>query len=199
MFLHLYLPLLTQETAIMLSTFVYGLKEGAGNLDLLAINTTAIVTDLLLFFLPIHFLCPRLHDALVSRSEKGYKTGRATVRRFGDFRTAAVLGLVLPSVTGMIVVGLLRLSFWRALGGLFVGSAVSVVLPLLIALPLASTLPRYLLPALQWTAPTLMALYLLVSIVRWQLSRRSSRSSQTWRLRKWKTHRIGRCSRPPWR
>jgi hypothetical protein len=157
--------------AIMLSTFVYGTKEGASNLDLVAMNTAAIVTDLLIFFVPVHFLGPRLQGMLVARFQKRYETGREAVRRFGEFRTAAVLGLIMPSVAGMIVVGLLRLSFWRGLAGLFVGSAISVVLPLLIALPLSSTLPGFLLPLLPWTAPTMLVLYLLGSMARSKLGK----------------------------
>jgi hypothetical protein len=176
--LHLYLPLLTQETAIMVSAFTYGIKAGTPDLVLVAINTAAVITDLALFFVPIYFLSGRLHQMLVSRFETRYETGVRTVSRFGAFRTSTVLGFVMPSVAAMIVVGLLRLSFWRSLTGLFVGSAVYVVLPLLVALPLAATLPRFLLPVLQWTAPALVALYVLLSLARWQLGKRRARTQE---------------------
>jgi len=155
----------------MISTFTYGIKAGVADFLLVIINTAAVITDLGLFFVPVYFLSRRLHDMLVSRFRDRYETGVRTVNRFGAFRTSAVLGFVMPSVAAMIVVGLLRLSFWRSLAGLFVGSAVYVVLPLVIALPLASTLPAFLLPLLQWTAPAVFALYLLVSLVRWRLAR----------------------------
>ena len=177
-FLHLYLPLLTQETAIMVSTFTYGIKAGTPDPVLVGINTAAVITDLALFFIPIYFLSGRLHRTLIARFQNHYETGVRTVSRFGAFPTSAVLGFVMPSVAAMIVVGLLRLSFWRSLAGLFVGSAVYVVLPLLVALPLAATLPRFLLPLLQWTAPVVVALYVLISLARWQINRRRARPQE---------------------
>jgi hypothetical protein len=174
--LRLYLPLLSQETGIMVSAFTYGIKAGVGDLVLVVINTLAVITDLALFFLPTYFLSQRLHDMLIARFRDRYETGVRTVSRYGAFRTAAVLGFVMPSVVAMIVVGLLRLSFWRGLSGLFVGSAVYVAIPLVIALPLASTLPGFLLPVLQWAAPALFLAYLAVIFVRWQLGRRRARA-----------------------
>jgi hypothetical protein len=170
-FLHLYLPLLSQETAIMVSTFTYGIKAGVTALALIGINTAAVVTDLAIFFVPIYFLSRPLHAMLVSRFQDRYDTGVRTVNRFGAFWTSAVLGFVMPSVAAMIVVGLLRLGFWKSLGGLFAGSAIYVVLPLLVAEPLASTLPSFLLPLLQWTAPAIVAIYVIIILVRWQIRR----------------------------
>ncbi len=168
---HIYLPLLTQETAIMISTFTYGLKAGATTLLLVLVNTAAVITDLIIFFLPVHFLSHRLHDALVRRFQHRYETGISVVNRFGAFRTAAVLGFVMPSVAAMVVVGLLRLSFWRALAGLFLGSVVYVILPLLVALPLAPVIPAFLVPLLQWVAPALAVIFILVTVFRMFLDR----------------------------
>ncbi|GAC1471446.1 MAG: hypothetical protein NVS2B16_12290 [Chloroflexota bacterium] len=163
---HLYLPLLTQETAVMVSAFTYSLKAGAGTPLLVVVNTIAVVTDLLIFFVPIHFLSQRLHDRLIARFQERYDTGMSLVSRFGAFRTATVVAFVMPSVAAMIVVGLLRLSFWRALAGLFAGSAAYVVLPLLIALPLASRLPRFIVPVLPWMSPVLALAIVIVALFR---------------------------------
>lgn len=168
---HLYLPLLTQETAIMVSTFTFGVRSGAGVPLLVAVNTAAVITDLLLFFLPTYFLSGRLHAMLVRRFQARYDKGRSIVSRFGAFRTATVLGFVMPSVAAMIVIGLLRLSFWRGLAGLFIGSCAYVVLPLLVALPLSAALPSFLLPALQWVAPALVVGLILVTLIRWQFTK----------------------------
>jgi hypothetical protein len=169
---HIYLPLLTQETAVMISTFTYGLKNGVSSPVLIIVNTAAVITDLLLFFVPVHFLSQRLHDALVARFRERYDTGTRIVAHFGAFRTAAALGFVMPSIAAMIVVGLLRLPFRHALAGLFAGSAVYVALPLIIALPLASFLPRSVLPFLPWIPLGLAFLFVLVALIRFRTSRR---------------------------
>lgn len=171
---HLYLPLLTQETAVMVSTFTYGLKVGAGPPLLVLVNTVAVITDLAVFFVPVHFVSQTLHDAMIVRFQRRYDTGMSIVARFGAFRTALALGFVMPSVAAMIVVGLLRLSFWRALGGLFVGSVLYVIVPLLVALPLASSLPSFVLPALPWVAPGLAVVLVVVALIRLQFGHHES-------------------------
>ncbi|MBV9278448.1 MAG: hypothetical protein JOZ41_00045 [Chloroflexi bacterium] len=163
---HVYLPLLTQETAIMISAFTYGLEGGATTPILVATNTAAVLTDLVIFFLPTHVLAQRLHRVLASRLQDRYDQGSRLVEKVGAFRSATAMGFVMPSVVAMIVVGLLRLSFWRALAGLFLGSAVYVVIPLLIALPLASSLPRWVVPILPWVAPTLAVVIVAASVIR---------------------------------
>ncbi len=165
-FAHIYLPLLTQETGIMVSTFTYGLRAGATSLLLVLVNTAAVITDLLIFFVPIHFLSSGMQRRLVGRFRDRYDTGQQYVERFGAFRTSAVLGFVMPSVAAMVVVALLRLSFWRALAGLFLGSAIYVALPLIIALPLAASLPKFVVPLLPWAAPVLLVLFLLLAGIR---------------------------------
>jgi branched-subunit amino acid transport protein AzlD len=164
---HVYLPLLTQETAVMVSTFTYALKTGASWPLLALVNTIAVATDLVIFFLPTHFLSARLHTALTARFQNRYDTGMNYVIRFGAFKTAFLLGFVMPSVAAMIVVGLLHLPFRRALAGLFLGSAVYVVVPLGVALPLAPIFPRFLLPLLPWIGPGAAILFLLVALYRW--------------------------------
>ena len=176
---HIYLPLLTQETAIMISTFTYGLNAGAGAPLLVLVNTAAVITDILLFFVPIHFLSQPLHDSLIARFQRRYDTGMRIVERFGAFRTAVALGFVMPSVAAMIVVGLLRLSFWRALAGLLVGSVVYVIVPLLVALPLAPALPRFLVPALPWVAPALGLILVLYTFLRWRFGKHGRRTETT--------------------
>jgi hypothetical protein len=166
---HIYLPLLTQETAVMISTLTYGLKAGVNPWILVLVNTAAVLTDICVFFVPIHFLSRRLHDALVSRFQERYDTGLRAVKRFGPFRTATALGFVMPSVAAMIVVALLRLSFWRALAGLFVGSVAYVAIPLVIALPLSSALPPFILPVLQWVPLSIVLIIVLLSIARSRL------------------------------
>jgi hypothetical protein len=170
-FRHIYLPLLTQETAVMISTLTYGLRAGVNAWLLVLVNTLAVSTDLCLFFVPVHFLSRRLHDALVSRFQERYDTGVRAVERFGPFRTATALGFVMPSVAAMIVVGLLRLSFWRALAGLFVGSAVYIAIPLLIALPLSSAIPSFILPVLQWVPLSLVVVIVLIAVARSRIRR----------------------------
>jgi hypothetical protein len=164
--LHLYLPLLTQETAVMVSSFTYALKAGVSWPLLVLVNTIALATDLVIFFLPTHFLSARLHKVLTARFQNRYDTGMNYVVRFGAFKTATFLGFVMPSVAAMIVVGLLRLPFRRALAGLFVGSAVYVIVPLLVALPLAPIFPHFLLPLLPWVAPTIAIFFVLVALYR---------------------------------
>jgi hypothetical protein len=168
--LHLYLPLLTQETAVMVSTFTYSLKAGAAWPVLVLVNTIAVATDLMIFFLPTHFLSGRLHKLLTVRFQSRYDTGMNFVVRFGAFRTATFLGFVMPSVAAMIVVGLLRLPFRRALAGLFVGSVAYVAVPLLVALPLAPIFPHFLLPLLPWVAPSIAILLVSVALYRLRYS-----------------------------
>lgn len=162
----LYLPLLTQETAVMISTFTYGLKAGMSSVFLAGLNTAAVITDLGLFFLPSYLLSERLHTFFERRYERYYQQARRLSTHIGVFRTSTVLAFVMPSVAAMIVVGLLRLAFWRALAGLFIGSAVYVVIPLLLALPLAATLPTFVVPVLRWIAPAIALLLVLSSIAR---------------------------------
>lgn len=160
----------------MVSAFAYGLKTNVAVPWLIALNTIAVTIDIGLFFVPTYFLSDRLHSSLQRRMGDYYQRGVNIVNLVGAFRTATAMAFVMPSVAAMIVVGLLRLSFWRAVTGLFVGSVVYVVVPLLIALPLASTLPAYLLPLLRWTAPVIMLTLVLVSIARsrWKGSRKPS-------------------------
>lgn len=169
--LHLYLPLLTQETAVMGAAFAYGVRHGVSVPVLATIDMAAVLTDLALVFLPVHFMSQRLHDLLIPHVQERYTKGQSIVSRRGAFFTAAVAGFVMPSVSGMIVVGLLRLPLWRALLGLFAGSTVYAVIPLLVALPLASALPAALISALSWAAPVLAGLFILVSLVRWLRTR----------------------------
>lgn len=163
---HLYLPLLTQETAVMISALTFGAREGVSVPVLVAVNTAAVLTDLVLFFMPTYFLSRRLHAMLIDRFQERYDQGRAAVAHFGALRTAAMLGFVMPSVAAMVVVGLLRLSFWRALAGLFLGSSIYVVLPLLVALPLSSALPAFVIPILPWVAPALAAVLIVYAVIR---------------------------------
>jgi hypothetical protein len=163
---HLYLPLLTQETAVMISAFTYGLKAGAGAALLVAVNTAAVITDLILFFLPTYSFAERLHELLRSRFQDRYDTGVRFVARFGAFRASTAMGFVMPSVAAMIIVGALRLSFWRSMAGLFVGSAIYVVVPLLIAEPLAPILPRFLIPILPWIAPSIAIFFIALGVLR---------------------------------
>lgn len=163
---HVYLPLLTQETGVMVSAFTYGLRAGASAPLLVFVNTAAVLTDLIVFFLPTRLLSGHLHGALIARFRYRYDTGVRLVTRFGAFRTALALAFVMPSVAAMIVVGLLPLSFWRALSGLFLGSTIYVVLPLLVALPLAPVLPGFILPVLPWIAPSLALLVVVIALVR---------------------------------
>jgi len=150
----------------MVSAFAYGLKTDVAVGWLIALNTLAVTIDIALFFIPTFFLSDRLHNSIQERMEDYYDRGIKIVKLMGAFRTATAMAFVMPSVAAMIVVGLLRLSFWRALAGLFVGSVAYVVVPLLIALPLASTLPAYLLPLLRWTAPAILLALVLLSLVR---------------------------------
>lgn len=163
---HVYLPLLTQETAVMVSTFTYGLKAGMTVPGLVAANTAAIFTDLGLFFLPTYVFSDRLHGLFEPRYQRRYDQVIRLVDRIGVFRTVTALAFVMPSVAAMISVGLLRLAFWRALAGLVIGSSLYVVIPLLLALPLAASLPAFLVPALQWAAPILALVFILFSLLR---------------------------------
>jgi hypothetical protein len=150
----------------MVSAFAYGLKTNVAVPWLVALNTIAVTIDIGLFFVPTYFLSDRLHNSLQRRMGDYYQRGVNIVKVLGAFRTATAMAFVMPSVAAMIVVGLLRQSFWRAISGLFVGSVVYVAVPLLIALPLASTLPAYLLPLLRWTAPAILLILVLISLVK---------------------------------
>jgi hypothetical protein len=163
---HVYLPLLTQETAVMVSTFTYALKAGMTPFALVVVNTGAVLTDLVLFFLPAYILADRLHAFFEKRFQQYYDRAMRLVGRMGVFGTSVALAFVLPSVAAMLVVGLLRLAFWRGSIGLFIGSAVFVFIPLLLALPLAATLPAFVVPALRWVAPALAVLAIVSSLAR---------------------------------
>jgi membrane protein DedA with SNARE-associated domain len=168
-----YLPLLTQETAVMVSTFTYGYRTGLTAPALVAANTAAVLTDLVLFFLPAYLLSDRLHDRLERRFGDYYRRITRLVDRIGVFRTAAAMAFVMPSVAAMLCIGLLRLAFWRGLAGLFIGSALYVVIPLVLALPLAASVPNFLLPFLPWIAPILAIVVILLSLLRsWKPVRR---------------------------
>ena len=158
----------------MVSAFTYGLKIGVTPPWLVLLNTLAVSLEIVAFYVPTYFLSDRLHDSLQRRMGPHYDRGARIVERLGAFQTAVALGFVMPSSAAMIVLGLLRLNFWRALIGLFVGSTTYVAIPLLIALPLASTLPAQVLPLLQWTAPVIAAIVIIVALVRaaWKGSRR---------------------------
>jgi hypothetical protein len=163
---HIFLPLLTQETAVMTSAFAYGLKTGVSVPWLVGMNTLAVVVDLAVFFLPTYLLSGRIHGALSRRMGRHYERGARIVERLGAFRTATALAFVMPSVAAMITIGLLRLQFSRALGGLFLGSVAYVIIPLLVAIPLAATVPGYLLPLLRWTAPAIALTLIVLSLAR---------------------------------
>jgi hypothetical protein len=177
-FLRLYLPLLTQEGGIMVSTFTLGIKAGVGKTVLAGIDAAAVITDLGVFFLPCYFLARSPHARLLVRLRDRYETAVRPVARFGTFWTAAIAAFAMPSVSAMIIIGLLRLPFWRAFGGLLAGSAAYAALPLLVASPIASVLPGYLVPALQWTVPALVVLYLLVAVARWRISEHRAASRE---------------------
>lgn len=162
----IYLPLLTQETAVMTSTFTYGLKTGLNPPELVLANTAAVLTDLALFFLPAYFLAERLHGYFERRFRNYYTRILKLVSRIGVFRAATAMAFVLPSVAAMLSFGLLRLAFWRGLVGLFIGSVLYVAIPLLLALPLAASLPVFLLPLLSWVAPALAVVIIVVSLLR---------------------------------
>jgi membrane protein DedA with SNARE-associated domain len=159
----------------MVSAFTYGLKIGVTAPWLVLLNTLAVSIEIAAFYVPTYLLSDRLHDSLQRRMGPHYDRGARIVERLGAFQTAVAMGFVMPSSAAMIVVGLLRLNFWRALVGLFIGSATYVVIPLLIALPLASTLPAEVLPLLQWTAPAIAAVVIIVSLVHagWKSSKRN--------------------------
>lgn len=157
----------------MVSTFAYGLKTGMTPLGLVLVNTGAVITDMALFFVPAYILADRLHTFLQTRLASYYARATGLVGRVGVFRTSLALAFVLPSVAAMLVVGLLRLDFWRAALGLLIGSAVYVVIPLLLALPLANVLPAYLVPLLRWVAPVLAVIVIVASLARSQWSSRA--------------------------
>ena len=171
-----YMPLLTQETAVMISTFTYALKAGMPPIGLVVLNTLAVFTDLLLFFLPAYVLADRLHDYFQRRFQEYYDRAAALTLRVGVFRTSFALAFVLPSVAAMLVVGLLRLTFWRAMAGLFLGSALYVVIPMLLAVPLADSLPAYVVPGLRWVAPILAVLVVVSAVARAQFGRHATES-----------------------
>lgn len=162
----------------MASSFAYGVRHGVSAPVLTAIDMAAVLTDLVVVFLPVHFMSQRLHDLLIPHVQERYTKAQSILSRRGAFVVAAVAVCVMPSVSGMIVVGLLRLPLWRALLGLCIGSAVYAVLLLLAALPLATVLPAVLISALSWVAPVLVGLFILVSLV----------------LRFWSQHEAGRRS-----
>lgn len=172
---HIYLPLLTQETAVMVSAFTYGLRQGATTPVLVLANTAAVLTDLLLFFVPAYYFADRLHTVLAPRYGNRYEQATRIVHRMGEFRMATAMAFVPPSVIAMVIVGLLRLSFWRTFGGLFLGSASYVAVPLLLSLPLAATIPSFLLPVLPWIAPALAVILVVVFGVRLWWSNRAVR------------------------
>jgi len=166
-----YLPLLTQETAVMVSTFIYGLKAGMTPPALVAANSAAVVTDLGLFFLPAYVLSARLHGFFERRYQRYYDRTIRLVDRIGVFPTATALAFVMPSVVAMVSVGLLRLAFWRGVAGLLIGSMLYVAIPLVLALPLAATLPAFVVPALKWVTPVLALVVILVPLLRaWRQS-----------------------------
>lgn len=171
---HIYLPLLTQETAVMVSAFTYGIKQGATAPVLILTNTAAVLTDLLLFFVPAYFFADRLRTVLAPRYGNRYEQATNIVHRMGEFRMATAMAFVPPSVVAMVIVGLLRLSFWRTFGGLFLGSAAYVTVPLLLSLPLAATIPTFLLPVLPWIAPALAVILILVFGIRLWWSNRAA-------------------------
>lgn len=172
--LHIFLPLLTQDTAVMASAFAYGLKIGVAPGWLIALNTLAVGVDIALFFLPAYLLSHRLHGVLRRRVGRQYDRGAALVLRLGPFRTATLMAFVMPSTAAMIAAGLLRLPLRHAAAGLFVGGAVYVAVPLVIALPIAHAVPVALLPLLRWTAPALVLLLVLLLGARelWRMMRR---------------------------
>jgi hypothetical protein len=163
---HVLLPLLTQETAIMASSFAYGLRAGYPVPVLIAANCVAIVIDMTIFFGSTYLLSERLHDMLRRRLSEYYDRGHGYAERLGALRTSTILAFVLPSVIAMITVGLLRLQFWRAATGLLIGSAVYVVIPLLIAVPLAKALPPFLLTFLPWAPPIIGVVLVAIWLIR---------------------------------
>lgn len=160
----------------MVSTFTYAIKAGMSPLALVVVNTLAVFTDLVLFFLPAYILADRLHEYFKKSFQQYYDRAMRLVIRMGVFRTSVALAVILPSVAAMFIVGLLRLAFWRALIGLFIGSAIYVIVPLLLALPLAAALPAYVVPALRWVAPGLAVLVIVSSLVRAQFNRSAHES-----------------------
>jgi hypothetical protein len=150
----------------MASTFAYGLRAGASVPLLITLNVVAILIDMMLFFAPTYVLSDRLHAMLRARMSGSYDRGLEIVGRVGALRTATALAFILPSVVAMITVGLLRLQFWRAALGIFIGSSVYVVIPLLIAVPLSAALPPYLLSLLPWSPPVIGVVLIAVWLVR---------------------------------
>jgi hypothetical protein len=150
----------------MASSFAYGLKAGYSVPVLIAANCVAIVIDMTIFFGSTYFLSERLHGVLRRRLSEYYDRGHGYAERMGALRTATILAFVLPSVIAMITVGLLRLQFWRAAGGLLIGCAVFVVTPLLIAVPLADALPSFLVTFLPWAPPIIGVLFVVVWLIR---------------------------------
>jgi membrane protein DedA with SNARE-associated domain len=162
----IYLPLLAQETAVMVSTFTYGLKAGLAVPTLVLANSAAILTDLALFFLPAYALAERLRAFFERHYGRYYDQATRLVDRIGVFQTSVALAFVMPSVLAMLSIGLLRLAFWRALAGLFIGSALYVVIPLVLALPLAASLPPVVTSALPWVTPALAIVVILLTLLR---------------------------------
>ncbi|GAC1443871.1 MAG: hypothetical protein NVSMB52_02660 [Chloroflexota bacterium] len=168
---HIYLPLLTQETGVMVSTFTYGLRAGIGAPMIVLANTIAVVTDLALFFLPTYFLSNNLHNVLERRFADRYQQGSRMVQRVGAFPAATAIAFVMPSVAAMVVVGLLRLDFRQALAGLFLGSAVYVVVPLALAEPLSKVIPSAIVPFLVWIGPGLAVTIVVALLFRFLYTR----------------------------
>jgi hypothetical protein len=161
-----YLPLLAQETAVMVTTFTYGLEAGLAVPTLILANNAAILTDLGLFFLPAYVLSDRLHAFFERHYGRYYEQAARLVDRIGVFQTSVALAFVMPSVLAMLSIGLLRLAFWRALAGLFIGSALYVVIPLVLALPLAASLPPVVTSALPWFTPALAIVVIVFTVLR---------------------------------
>lgn len=162
----IFLPLLTQETAVMVSTFTYGTRAGLSIPVLIAANTAAVLTDLALFFLPAYLLASRLHAHFEARYTGSYARITRLVERIGVFQAATALAFVMPSVAAMLCMGVLRIAFWPAFAGLLFGSTVYVVIPLVVALPLAAALPSFAVPALQWVGPVLAVGFVAYSLLR---------------------------------
>jgi len=150
----------------MAAAFTYGLRAGASTPLLVVTDTAAVLTDLLLFFVPAYFFSDRLRTLLSPKLQERYVRATQTITRVGAFRAAIAMAFIPPSVIAMTIVGLLHLSFWRTMAGLFVGSSAYVVVPLVLALPLAAALPSFLLPVLPWTAPALAVLIVLIFLIR---------------------------------
>jgi len=83
---HLYLPLLTQETAVMAAAFTYGLRAGAGTPLLVVTDVAAVMTDLLLFFVPAYFFSEPLRGLLSPGLQARYVQATGIIARVGALR-----------------------------------------------------------------------------------------------------------------